>query len=180
MLVFHHFSFDETWWHFQKSAHIPLILPLEIFCGVHQSTVELKQWNPPEWASTPNTLSKQPYIKISFKFLSLLQFTDWIEVWDNLNRVYLKDTKDKHMIIAMHSSASYKEKKQNSGCFLKLVDTQFTSHLKNWSCARSVFHLNPPINEWRPTGTQGGSCILRSLKKVLVEEKFWWIVSSNQ
>lgn len=59
-------------------------------------------------------------IKFHFKFLSLLQFTDWIEVFfiliffkDHLNRVYLKDTKDKHKIIAMHSSASYKEMKQN-------------------------------------------------------------------
>lgn len=48
----------------------------------------------------------------SFKVPSLLQVTDWIEVEDHLNSFYLKDTKDKHRIIAMHSSASYRENKK--------------------------------------------------------------------
>lgn len=69
-------------------------------------------------ATSPQKLGASTSSKTkSFQLLSLLQFTYWIEVSDHLNRVYLKDTKYKHKITAMHSSASYKGKKRKVGMF---------------------------------------------------------------
>lgn len=83
----------------------------------------------------------QLHPKNSFKFLSLLQFTDWIE--DHLNSLskgYKRQTQD-------YSNAfqCILERKETSGCFLKPKDAQFT-------CVQTVFHS---VNEWSLDVTEG-------------------------